>query len=188
MKRGEAGFTLLEMLVALVVFGLVMAGIAQAFRYGFTALATGQRAIQVPETLAAMDMALRRMIEQAQPDSMKGGPFSLAFTTRLSQGAGPVGGLQDVALQLAPGGLLVLRYAPHPAGLPLSPAPEPETDILATNVKGVRFSYLHASPGSAPVWEDGWSGKDLPLLVQLHLTLANRFWPDLVAAPAARKN
>ncbi len=42
MKPSEAGFTLLEMLVALVVFGLVMAGIAQAFRYGFTAISAGK--------------------------------------------------------------------------------------------------------------------------------------------------
>ncbi len=76
------------------------------------------------------------MIEQAQPDSMSGGPYSLAFTTNLPQGAGVVGGLQDVALQLGPGGALVLRYTPHPPGLPLGPAPVPKTDILATGLYG----------------------------------------------------
>ena len=188
MRRGEAGFTLLEMLVALVVFGLVMAGIAQAFRYGFAAISAGSHAIQSPEDLAAMDMALRRMIEQAQPDSMKGGPYSLAFTTSLPQGAGTVGGLQDVALQLGPGGTLVLRYTPHPPGLPLGPVPAPETDILATGLTGVSFSYLQTLPGAGPEWSSKWSGKGLPLLVRMHLDRRGRLWPDLVAAPAAQGN
>ncbi len=188
MRRGEAGFTLLEMLVALVVFGLVMAGIAQAFRYGTAAIAIGRHATQAPEDLAAADMALRRMIEQAQPGSMKGGPVALAFTTRLPQGAGAVGGLQDVALQRGPGGVLVLRYAPHPPGRPLGPAPVPGTDILAAGVDGISFSYLVSASGSGPVWETGWSGGGLPLLVRMHLALRRRAWPDLVAAPAAQGN
>lgn len=188
MRQREAGFTLLEMLVALVVFGLVMAGIAQAFRYGLAAIATSSRITRAPEDLAAMDMALRRMIEQAQPDSMTGGPFSLAFTTNLPQGAVPVGGLQDVALQLGPGGVLVLRYTPHPPGLPLGPAPAPKTDSLATGLTGVSFSYLQSQPGAAPAWGSSWAGKGLPLLVRMHLTLPGRAWPDLVAAPAIQGN
>jgi general secretion pathway protein J len=188
MRRGEAGFTLLEMLVALVVFGLVMAGIAQAFRFGFAVVSAGNRAMQTPEDLAAMDMALRRMIEQAQPDSMKGGAYSLAFTTRLPQGAGVVGGLQDVALQLGPGGGLVLRSTAHPPGLPLGPAPAPQIDILATGVSGVSFSYLQGEPGTGPVWRSQWSGKGLPLLVRMHLERRGRPWPDLIAAPTAQGN
>jgi general secretion pathway protein J len=188
MRGGEAGLTLLEMLVALVVFGLVMAGVAQAFRYGVSAISAGSRAIQAPEDLAAMDMALRRMIEQAQPDSMTGGPYSLAFTTRLPQGAGVVGGLQDVALQLGPDGVLVLRSTPHPPGLPLGPAPTPQIDILTTGLRGVSFSYLQSAPGGGPVWGSQWSGKGLPLLVRMHLERRGRPWPDLIAAPTAQGN
>jgi general secretion pathway protein J len=43
MKTRDAGYTLLEMLVALVVFGLVMAGIAQSFRFGLTAWSAAPR-------------------------------------------------------------------------------------------------------------------------------------------------
>jgi general secretion pathway protein J len=186
MRGREAGFTLLEMLVALVVFGLVMAGIAQAFRYGFTAITAGDRAIGAPEDLAAMDMALGRMIEQAQPDGMKGGPYALAFTTRLPQGAGLVGGLQDVALQLGLGGVLALRATPHPPGLPLGPTRAPQIDILATGLRGLSFSYLQNVPGAGPVWGSQWSGKGLPLLVRMHLERRDRPWPDLIAAPAAQ--
>ncbi|OYV32255.1 MAG: hypothetical protein B7Z80_27495 [Rhodospirillales bacterium 20-64-7] len=187
-RRGEAGFTLLEMLVALVVFGLVMAGIAQAFRFGFAAIAAGSGAIRAPQDMAAADLALRRMIEQAQPGSMTGGPASLAFTTRLPEGADMIGGLQDVALQLGPGGVLRLRDAPHPAGLPLGPAAPPQTDILATGLTGLGFSYLQPEPGAGPQWSPRWSGAGLPLLVRMHLTLRGRAWPDLIAAPSAQGN
>lgn len=188
MKQRQAGFTLLEMLVALVVFGLVMAGIAQAFHYGLAAITASSRVTRTPEDLTAMDMALRRMIDEAEPDSMKGSAFTLAFTTRLPQGAGPTGGLQDVALQLGPGGVLVLHYRPHPPGLPLGPLPPARTDPLAAGVTGVRFSYLLARPDAAPVWSSKWSGKGLPLLVRMHLALNGRDWPDLVAAPAIQGN
>jgi prepilin-type N-terminal cleavage/methylation domain-containing protein len=65
MTRRDAGFTLLEMLVALVVFGLLMAGIAQAMRYGMTAWSAETRQAAAPETMSAVDGALRRLIEHA---------------------------------------------------------------------------------------------------------------------------
>jgi general secretion pathway protein J len=184
MKRDAAGYTLLEMLVALVVFGLVMAGLAQAFRYGLTALAAGQRAIATPADLAAVDMALRRMIETAQLDSLRGGPGSLAFTTNLPEAAGPTGGLQDVALQLGIGGVLVLHYAPHPPGLPIGPLAPMATEVLASGVEQVQFAYLTPQAGTAPVWTRQFSGAGLPLLIRMHLSFAGRDWPDLVAAPS----
>jgi hypothetical protein len=129
-------------------------------------------------------MALRRMIETAQLDSLSGGPVSLAFTTSLPEAAGAVGGLQDVALQLGAGGVLVLRYAPHPPGLPIGPPPPPATEILATGVQQVQFTYLIGQPNAALGWTRQFTGAGLPLLVRMHLTLAGRDWPDLVAAPS----
>ena len=180
----QAGYTLLEMLVALVVFGLVMAGIAQSFRFGLTAFrVSGQRGA-APENFAALDSALRHIIATAQPDSMTGQPSGLAFTTRLPPGAGIGGGLADVAIELAPGGTLVLRYAPHPPGVPLTPPPPPHTEILASGVAGLSLSYLTAQKNAPPAWSGTWSGKGAPLLVRLHLRLDGMEWPDLVVAPA----
>ncbi len=70
----DAGYTLLEMLGALVVFGLVMAGIAQSFRFGLTAWTAGTRTITKPENMAALDAALTRLINQALPGSLTGLP------------------------------------------------------------------------------------------------------------------
>jgi len=182
MRHRDAGYTLLEMLVALVVFGLVMAGIAQTYRFGLTAWSAGPRTITQPENLTALDAALTRMIAEALPGSMTGLPNGMAFTTRLPPEAG-LSGLADVAIEISPGGTLTLRYGPHPAGIVLTALPPPATEPLAQGVTGLRISYLVPQP-TAPAWSGSWSGGGLPLLIRIHITFANgRNWPDLVAAP-----
>ena len=184
-RRASSGFTLLEMLVALVVFGLVMAGIAQSFRFGLIAWSETTRRAEAPENLAAMDAALTRMIAQAVPGSMAGEPDQLAFTTSLPAGAGLKSGLADVALLAAPDGTFVLRYAAHPPGIPLTRPPPPRTEILAQGVSGFRVSYLAAQMSGPPAWSDDWLPGSLPLLVRLHLDFSGgQSWPDLVVAPA----
>jgi hypothetical protein len=124
------------------------------------------------------------MIVQMAPQNFTGLPNAMAFTTVLPKGAGLPTALADAAIRLAPDGTLVLRYTPHPPGIPLTRAPPPCTEVLATGVTGFSLSYLAPQPGG-PVWENDWSGSGLPLLVRLHIALASgRDWPDLVAAPA----
>lgn len=188
MKRRDAGFTLLEMLVALVVFGLVMAGVAQSFRFGLAAWRQGPARTAEPENLAAMDAALARMIAQAQPGSITGEAGRFAFTTTLPAGAGLHGALADAAIGVQ-NGSLVLRYRAHPAGIPLQPLPPPRTETLAEGVTGLRLAYLAGPAGKAPAWQAKWHSKALPALVRLHIELADgRDWPDLIAAPVAGNN
>jgi len=183
-SRRDAGFTLLEMLVALVVFGLVMAGLAQTFRFGLTAWSATTRRAVGPENLAATDAALTRMIAQAVPGTLTGLPDQLAFTTPLPAGAGLNGGLADAAIMVAPGGTLILRYAAHPPGIPLTRAPAPRIEILAQGVTALNVSYLMPQPSGPPAWSNAWSDSGLPLLVRIHLQFAGgQSWPDLVAAP-----
>jgi general secretion pathway protein J len=182
--RRQAGYTLLEMMVALVVFGLVLAGLAQSFRFGVTAFRTSAARGAMPEAMAAMDGALRQIIAAARPGSMTGEPGGVSFTTRLPPGAG-IDGLADAALMLAPGGILTLRYAPHPPGVALAPLPPAHVEVLATGVQGFSLSYLVAREEGPPAWSGLWRGHGLPLLVRLHLRLASGAWPDLVIAPVA---
>jgi general secretion pathway protein J len=183
-SRHDSGFTLLEMMVALVVFGLVMAGIAQSFQFGLTAWNAASRRSVGPENLAAMDAALTRMIGQAVPGSMAGKPGAVAFTTRLPAGAG-LTGLADVAIMAAPDGTVLLRYAAHPPGTPLIHPPAPWIEVLAQGVSALKFSYLVAQAnGGPPAWTNEWPDGGQPLLVRIHLDFTNgRSWPDLVAAP-----
>jgi general secretion pathway protein J len=181
--RRQSGFTLLEMMVALVVFGLLMAGVAQTMRYGLTAWTAESRAADSAETFAAVDVALRRLIEQAVPQRFTGRPDGFAFTTMLPAGAGLADPLADAALQVTPAGL-VLRWRPHPAGLPLGPPAAPRTEILLDGVTGLDASYLGGRADGSVAWSPVFSGAGLPLLIRLHLTLAGRkTWPDIVVAP-----
>jgi len=184
--KQESGFTLLEMLVALVVFGLVMAGLTQTFRYGLSVWSSGPRKIAEPENLAAMDAALTRMIAQMSPDKFTGLPDRLAFTTALPASAGLPTALADVAILTAPNGMLELRYAQHPPGIPLTRPPPPRIEVLADGITGFSVSYLTPQANGAPAWEQSWPGNGLPLLVRLHISLASgRDWPDLIAAPVS---
>ena len=190
----QAGFTLLEMLVALVVFGLVMAGLAQTFRFGLTAWPAATRRATGPENMAAVDAALTRMIAGAQPNSMTGNPNSLAFTTMLPAGAGLQGHLADVAIMAAPntsakGGALIMRYGLHPPGVLLIAPPPPRTEILAPGVTGLEVTYLEPQSSGPAAWSRNWSDDGLPLLVRIHLQLAGgESWPDLVVAPVAQRD
>jgi general secretion pathway protein J len=180
----QAGFTLLELLVALVVFGLLMAGVAQAMRYGMVAWTAQTRQSAGPETQAAVDGALRRLIEQASPNGFVGRPDQMAFTAPLPAGSPHPGQLADLALAVTPDGVLVLRWAPHPPGIRLRPAAPPQTEILLTGVSDLRLQYLTPQPNGSTSWSDTWSQAGLPLLVRVGMTYAGKqAWPDLVSAP-----
>ena len=182
--RRDAGFTLLEMLVALVVFGLVMAGLAQSFRFGLSAWSATTRHTEAPEALAAMDGALARCLAQALSGSLSGTADRVAFTTRLPPGAGLDSALADTALRLAPDGTLVMLYSTHPPGIPLTHPAVPRQEILAQGVSALRISYLAAQAAGPPAWSDTWQSDGLPLLVRIHLEFASGLsWPDLVVAP-----
>ncbi|GAB0120253.1 PulJ/GspJ family protein [Acidisoma sp. 7E03] len=183
MKGREAGYTLLEMLVALVVFGLVMLGVAQGLRFGLAAFtASGARGL-APANLAALDAALSRLVSEAVPGSLQGEAAGLAFTTRLPPGAGVGGGLADATIRLGAGGELLLLYRQHPPGPPLRPLPPPRREVLARNVTALVLSYYGAAPRQAPAWNTRWAQEVPPLLLRLHIATPGRDWPDLVIAP-----
>ncbi len=185
-RRGQAGFTLLEMLVALVVFGLLMAGVAQAMRYGMAAWTAETRRAQGPETMAAVDGALRRIFEQARPGSMTGEADQVSLTAPLPAGSPLPEQLADIAILVTPSHQLLFRWRPHPAGLLLHKAPAPEDELLLPGVIAIQLHYLVAQPDGSTAWMNDWTGTSLPLLVRLSITFDGATtWPDLVAAPAA---
>jgi len=68
MWRGrQSGFTLLELLAALVVLGLLMVAITQGVRFGVQAWQTQARTVDTQGDLLAVDRTLRGMIERADP-------------------------------------------------------------------------------------------------------------------------
>ena len=184
-RTEDDGFTLLEILAALVVLGFLMAGLAGGVRLGMQAWDAQDRAIAAHDELDAVDRALRQLIGQAEPgdqvhaSSLAGDESRLALATRL---LAERGGAVDAALGLGKGARLVLRWAPRRFGKPFNPPPPAREAALLDGVESVRFAYWPS--GVQGGWHSVWDGPDPPALIRISLTFKDpaRHWPDIVAA------
>jgi general secretion pathway protein J len=186
MKTG--GFTLLEMLIALAVFGFLLVGLSQTVRFGLTAWQQDARLSEAKTDLEAVDRTLRSVIENLAPGddagqtSIDGSAETLTGVTRLRlPGAGLLPIPADAGLAVNRG-RLVLRWRPYHHGAALKPLPPPVETELIVGVAHLAIAYWR-SPG---VWVSRWHEPDLPALIRLHLTFAGPSsprWPDIIVAP-----
>ncbi len=181
------GFTLLEILVALVVFGFVASGMAQGVRFGLQAWGTQSRRLAQQGDMDAVDRALRRLIEdvdageQDQPSTLQGAAHTLSMLTRLPAGFGAESSEASVAIGVDAEQRLVLRATPQPHAERLRPQNATQA-VLLDHVDHIDVSYY----GEAHTWATSWQAPTLPGLVRLRIVFPKgdpRHWPDLVAAP-----
>lgn len=199
-RSQQRGFTLLEILVALVVLGFVLAGLSQGVRFGLRAASTQTRTIAVRADADAVDRVLRRLIEQADPGSrtvpapITGSGRAVSFASVLPQATGsdasPSDGaapaLVTVALGVDAAHRLMLRWTPFLHAPRLTPAPAPSEDVLLEGVDHLDIAYWGADSTGAHAWRAGWQGPDLPDLIRITLVFPPddpRRWPPIVAAP-----
>lgn len=181
----QAGFTLLELLVGLVVLGFILAGLSQGVRYGYRATEAQARVRNGSGDLDAIDRTLRGLIEQADPGDDHSGPTlrgtasMVVFTSDLPAAASGTTRHADVAILVDPAHRLVLRWTPHlHATAFVAPAP-PVTTELIRNVQVLQASYW------ADGWQSNWDKEGLPSLVRLRVLFPpgdSRHWPDIVIA------
>jgi general secretion pathway protein J len=185
----SAGFTLLEILVALVVFGLLLAGLTQAVQYGLQAWQSQVRVSGSRDDLDAVDRALRHMIEVMDPgDGMGPAPFAasrdeLQFVSVLPDRAGTVP-VRPISAELLVDSAhrLILRWRPYLHAQMLKAPPTPTTTDLLHGVSRLDLSFWRPDGG----WVNAWRGPDLPALIRIHIVFRAgdpRYWPDIVAAP-----
>jgi general secretion pathway protein J len=190
-KRGQAGFTLLETIVALIVLGFLIAGLAEGVRFGLGARNAENGLIARGAGLDAVDRTLRGLIARMDPGAfdapptLAGGPDRIAFLTELPAGAAP-GGIRRARVVLSVDAehrlVLAWRLAPH--AVPLAPPAEGKVDLLG-DVERLAIAYAEpAAEGGG--WVRRWNGAALPALVRLRIVFRagdRRLWPDIVAAP-----
>jgi general secretion pathway protein J len=186
----ERGFTLLEILVALVVMGFLMIGLSQGTRFGLQALAMQSRDIDRYGDLDAVDRTTRRLIARMDPGSatrnatLRGTASSVAFTSDLPMAAsGGSASRADMLLIVDASHRLTLRWTPHLHATRFGPAPRPQEAELLQGVDRIEFGYWQTGGSN---WQAAWTGRDLPALIRLRIVFPTqdpRSWPDIVAAP-----
>jgi general secretion pathway protein J len=183
----DHGFTLIEVIVALVVLGFLLAGLAQATRFGISAWGLETRKAENAASLERMDRVLRNLIEQASPPAaaddkpFTGQEHRIVFMTLLPDEpeAEPYRRAQ-VSVGVDDHHRLVLRWQPHPVALLLGVQPPVQEVVLADGMERIDLAYRQAA-GDGGKWSKTWADSGLPSVVQIHFVLSSGHhrWPDM---------
>ena len=200
--RRQHGFSLLEMLVALTVLGLLMVGLNEGVRTGLGLWSAQTRQVRAMAELDSTARLLRSLLvsiplapaaasdpgSQPVAISFSGSPDRLAFVGDMPTGLGAAR-RANITLALDHGRLILL-WTPH-RHEQLNTVPIAEETELLGGVAGLEFAYWGISDGDSPAtWLTQWAGPAMPPLIRIHLTLVkgdNRRWPDIVVAPQLSK-
>ncbi len=193
------GFTLLEVLVALTVLGLMFAVLTSALRLGGRYQARARQTIERTAEFQTTHRLLRRLLTRAYPLAYEAGD-ELHFVFGGSRAA-----VRFVALMAAypgqPGPQLFVFELSENDGLLLSRRPflagdDPFDDthfdediVLVEGPISGQFSYFEPDiEGAEGFWRDDWiDSGSFPALVRLSVTRngdTDDPWPDLVVAVA----
>jgi general secretion pathway protein J len=191
-RGGQAGFTLIEILIALAVLGLVLSGLAEGTRYGLRVWDRQVRLIESRDQLDAADRTLRRLIAQMDvggdptPAAPSGTADHFDFTTWLPRALALSTRRADVTLKVDSDHRLMLRWRDHLHETRFAgPPPAEEAELLA-GVRRIDFSYWRPADrqGNPAGWRKQWTDPTPPPLVKIHLDFTEgdpRHWPDIVA-------
>jgi general secretion pathway protein J len=185
------GFTLIEVLAALAVLGLLLVAVNQGIQYGLMASRIEARITAADGELTAVDLALRHLIEAMDPGSSDAGEVPLlagrntmTFVTDLPGTAGSALSRHAlVALLVDARHRLILRWRPYlRAESTRRRSPMVDTELLG-GVSRIELAFWRRSGG----WVSAWRGDELPALIRVRLIFADgdhRHWPDIVVAPS----
>jgi len=183
MTRRDAGFTLIEMVVALALSGLVSLLLLQGLRLTVSGTERLSRHADRLDDQTSVETLLRRLLETATNGAGRDGGFSgmpgrLSFLTLAEDGGA---GVYRVDLALAGTGsrqeLVLTRRLAVPFG-----APRRQRSVLARDVRGFSLSYFGAAgPADRPRWHRRWTGlANPPLLVRIVLDADGAARPAMV--------
>lgn len=187
MRHGEsrrpsstAGFTLLEMVLALVIFGMIAAIVYSAFYFGHRAVVSGERAADDNQRMRLAEEMLGRQLRSAVYYFAKhdeeevafflGASDGMTFVTSAPQSRGGTG-LAVVTYRLVDGRLVVeerTSFTPDDLYSPPSDA-RVERAVLLEGFSSCRFEYLPREEMDLG-WADKWDARDedtLPAAVRV---------------------
>jgi general secretion pathway protein J len=192
--RLSGGFTLLEILLALVLLAFVMVGVWGALS-GATRISHSANSLMAQgEDVQATQRFLRTWLAAAQPQPyatpgtgnrqmFHGSADAMHYVAPLPMQSGHAGlYLQTLALVQGKGDgyALKLEYIPYASGA--ADTGKAASHILLGDLHGGHFQYLAAAAfGKPAAWRDDWTSlSGLPLAVRIHVDPA---WQARVAFP-----
>lgn len=194
----QSGFTLLEILIALVVLGLLLVGLTQGVRAGLEMWQAQTRRLGETSELDAAARTLRRLLSDIpQPATgrfvarggsgpLKGTAARITFVGDLPTGLGTTR-RADITLERR-GRRLLLLWTPYRHVVLFGPKPKPiETELLGGVVRFALAYWAPADANRAAGWQSQWNHVGLPELIRVRLGFAKgdrRHWPDLIVATA----
>jgi general secretion pathway protein J len=187
--QAQHGFTLLETLVALVVLGMLIAGLTQGVRTGVSAWQAQKKSLAARDDLQGTDTLLRDLLARIDPGGASGQPpvivgtaHSLTFTTTLPQAADALATREaDMTLSVDNAHRLQLLWLLHYRNR--IRATPPEHAILLHEVDHLEIAYWKDARVG---WQSEWSGPALPRLIRVRIAFSStrgRRSPDIVVAP-----
>jgi general secretion pathway protein J len=198
--RAAAGFTLLELLVALAVLGMAASLIVAGLHLGGLVLQRGTATAAGLDEVVAVQRVLRRSIERLQPlvrlDTaqpildFRGTEGLLRYVAPPAERDGPGALTRYQLVRTATGDVVLYSANTRVAQLDAQGYDlagwKPTTILRGTRQLQIRYRGVPPTGGDR-VWLDQWTDRTTaPDLIRIHVEFAARDprrWPDLVVRP-----
>lgn len=199
----QTGFTLLELLIAMTLLGMILVLLFGGLRLGVRSWDASQKQVDSLNSVRSLENFLRREFSLTYPYFWKNIPDrrvaflgernKVSFVAQLPPRIGG-GGLYLISVELAQRSKvqrIVWKYLPMNAQMQdFSALAQTSEIVLAAselnNVEEIWLTYFgQENDGAIPRWLDRWENSTrLPLLIRVQTRLSNNAqWPDFIVAP-----
>lgn len=195
MRRAQAGFTLIEIVIALALLATMLAmawsGVSFALRSWDAGANQGHRTADARLSQNFLRRELSELFPMRFKDAMtlkyafEAGPDHLRFVSTRPAGLSS-GGLSLVGLAVEQGegrtrNLVMRRAPPDDAAKDFGPLERAEGTVLISNVESVVFSYFGStSDVEQPKWWDEWTQPRIPSMIRIRYATVDGEQPDLL--------